>query len=159
MMKSVWCLAVLVVSAWLAVSCVGPAGPIVVFVTATPLSATATPLPATATPLPATPTPLPATPTPARETTRLNLNEFFPPGEGQDLVFQNCGNCHNLGAIVVVQFTEEQWQTNANCHWVRFTGLSEEDFETIYNYLKTHFYPGQQRPDIPEEFLSGWPAY
>ena len=144
MMKSARCLAVLVAGVWLAVSCVAPVGPIVV-VTHTP------------TPLPPTPTPVPPTPTPTRETTGVDLTEFFPPGEGRDMVLQNCGNCHVVGAIVVVQFTEAQWQSNQNAHRKRFTALSEEKFELIYNYLKTNFYPGRPIPEVPKEFLMGWP--
>ncbi len=87
----------------------------------------------------------------------MDLNEFFPPGEGRDLVLHNCGNCHIVGAIVVVQFTEGQWQANQDSHRKRFTALSEEEFETIYDYLKTNFYPGRPHPDVPEEFLKGWP--
>ena len=89
----------------------------------------------------------------------MNLSDFFPPGPAQELIFENCGNCHNLGAIVIVQFNEEAWTTNANNHRVRFTALSEEEYEMIYDYLKANFYPGAPMPDVPEEFLSGWPAY
>jgi len=177
-MKSARCLAVLVVSVCLTVSCAVPAGPTLASVTPTPVpptptpvsttptpvpptptpvSATPTPVPATATPVPATPTSVPSTATPTTEANRVNLSDFFPPGEGRDLVLMNCGNCHSVGAIVVVQFTEDQWQTNQNCHRARFIGLSEEDFETIYDYVKTNFYPGRPVPDLPKEFLMGWP--
>ena len=165
-MKSARCLVVLVVSLCLVVSCVAPTELMVVSPTPTLVPPTPTPIPPTPTPVPPTPTPVPptptlspvVTPTPAGETTVVNLDEFFPPGPGQELVFENCGNCHNLGAILVVQFTENQWQTNQDSHAVRFTALTEEEFELIYDYLKTNFYPGKLT-DIPEEFLSGWPAY
>ena len=157
-MKSARCLVVLVASVWLAVSCVAPTELMVVTPTPTAVPPTPTPVPPTPTPVPPTPTAVPPTPTPAGETTVVNLDEFFPPGPGQELVFENCGNCHNLGAILVVQFTEGQWQANQDSHEVRFTALTEEEFELIYDYLKTNFYPGKLT-DIPEEFLSGWPAY
>ena len=52
---------------------------------------------------------------------KVNMDEIFPPGEGRDLVLNNCQNCHTFVPIVVLQMEEEAWTRNSIDHRERVT--------------------------------------
>jgi hypothetical protein len=90
---------------------------------------------------------------------RVNLDEIFPAGEGRDLVLNNCQNCHTFVPIVVLQMEEAAWTRNSIDHRERVTQLSDEDFKTLYTYLKANFHPGRPVPTLPKELLDTWTSY
>lgn len=98
-------------------------------------------------------------PPPGGEPTQLNLDEIFPPGEGRDLVLQNCGNCHGIGPIVVLQMSRGEWERNARTHKDRLGGLSDQEFTTVYEYVIANFNPDRPIPEVPQPLLMDWPAY
>jgi hypothetical protein len=91
--------------------------------------------------------------------TKVNIDEIFPPGEGRDLVLNNCQNCHTFVPIVVLQMEEAAWTRNSIDHRERVTQLSDEDFKTLYTYLKANFHPGRPVPTLPKELLDTWTSY
>jgi hypothetical protein len=91
--------------------------------------------------------------------TKVNLDEIFPPGEGRDLVLNNCQNCHTFVPIVVLQMEEAAWTRNSIDHRERVTQLSDDDFKTLYAYLKANFHPGRPVPTLPKELLDTWTSY
>jgi cytochrome c5 len=102
-----------------------------------------------------------AAPGPATATTpiKVDMNAIFPPGSGRDLVLNNCQNCHTFVPIVVLQMEEDAWTRNSIDHRPRVTGLSDEDFKTLYDYLKANFNPKRPVPALPQELLDTWTGY
>jgi cytochrome c5 len=90
---------------------------------------------------------------------KVNIDEIFPAGEGRDLVLNNCQNCHTFVPIVVLQMEEAAWTRNSIDHRERVTQLSDEDFKTLYAYLKANFHPGRPVPTLPKELLDTWTSY
>ena len=90
---------------------------------------------------------------------KVNLDEIFPPGDGRDLVLNNCQNCHTFVPIVVLQMEEDAWTRNSIDHRERVTQVSDDDFKTMYTYLKANFHPGRPVPKLPKELLDTWTSY
>jgi len=99
-------------------------------------------------------------PTPAAASSgRVDIDAIFPPGDGRDLVLNNCQNCHTFVPIVVLQMDQDAWRRNSIDHRERVPTLSEEDFGTLYAYLAAHFHPGRPVPELPKELLETWTSY
>lgn len=91
---------------------------------------------------------------------KAELDQIFPPGRGQDLVFRACVNCHNWVPIVMAGFDTAAWQQNKINHRNRVSGLSDEEFDYLYDYLAKTFPAGHPVPDnIPEDLLTQWTSY
>jgi mono/diheme cytochrome c family protein len=90
---------------------------------------------------------------------KLNIDEIFPPGEGRELVLNNCTSCHTIVPIVVLQMTKDAWELNAREHRDRVTSLSDAEVATLYAYLAANFNPGRPVPKLPKELLDTWTAY
>lgn len=90
---------------------------------------------------------------------RVNIDEIFPPGPGRDLVLNNCTSCHTFVPIVILQMTKEAWERNGRDHRERVTGLSDADFETLYEYVIANFNPDSPVPTLPKELLDAWTSY
>jgi hypothetical protein len=89
---------------------------------------------------------------------KVNMEEIFPPGDGRDLVLNNCQNCHTFVPIVVLQMEEEAWTRSSLDHRQR-VNVSDEEFKTIYTYLKANFNPNRPVPTLPKELLESWTTY
>lgn len=91
---------------------------------------------------------------------QADLDKIFPPGRGQDLVFRACNNCHNWVPIAIQQPTKEQWGNILKDHRPRVTGLTDEEFDYLSNYLIENFGPQRPVPDnIPPDLLQQWTSY
>lgn len=91
---------------------------------------------------------------------KAELDKIFPPGKGQDLVFQACVNCHNWVPLVMADLDKAAWEQNKLNHRERVTSLSDQDFSFLYNYLVETFPQGHPVADnIPEDLLSQWTSY
>jgi cytochrome c5 len=101
----------------------------------------------------------PATEQTAAAPFKLNIDEIFPPGEGRDLVLNNCTSCHTIVPIVVLQMTKEAWELNAREHRDRVTSLTDAEITTLYEYLAANFNPNRPVPALPEELLKTWTSY
>jgi hypothetical protein len=98
-------------------------------------------------------------PTPG-EFTREDVDYIFPPGRGQDLVFQGCQGCHNWVPLVVSGFDRGGWYQNMVNHKERATGMSDADYEYLYEYLIATWPSDRPVPDgIPQELLDQWTSY
>ena len=108
-----------------------------------------------------------APPTPAQaaesaqagQSSRVNIDEIFPPGRGRELVLNNCTTCHTFVPIVILQMTKEAWERNSRDHRGRVAALSDADFKTLYEYLTANFNPGRPVPKLPKELLDTWTSY
>ena len=90
---------------------------------------------------------------------KVNLDEIFPPGDGRDLVLNNCQNCHTFVPIVVLQMDSDAWTRNSIDHRERVTSLTDEEFKTLYTYLRANFHPGRPVPTLPKALLDTWTSY
>ena len=89
----------------------------------------------------------------------LDMDEIFPPGEGRDLVLNNCQGCHVWVPIVILQMDESQWHRNSTEHRERGEGETDEEFEVLYDYLVSTFTPDRPVPELPESLLEAWTSY
>jgi hypothetical protein len=89
---------------------------------------------------------------------KVNMEEIFPAGAGRDLVLNNCQNCHTFVPIVVLQMDEEAWTRSSLDHRQR-VNVSDDEFKTIYTYLKANFNPNRPVPKLPKELLESWTTY
>ncbi len=89
----------------------------------------------------------------------LDMDAIFPPGEGRDLVLNNCQGCHVWVPIVILQMDESQWYRNSLDHRERVEGVSDEEFEVLYDYLVSTFTPDRPVPELPESLLEAWTSY
>lgn len=91
---------------------------------------------------------------------KAELNQIFPPGKGQDLVFRACVNCHNWVPLVMAGFDKGGWQQNMKNHRERVSGLSDEEFSYLYDYLAQALPAGHPVPtNIPKDLLDSWTSY
>jgi cytochrome c5 len=90
---------------------------------------------------------------------KVNIDEIFPPGDGRDLVLNNCQNCHTFVPIVVLQMDADAWTRNSIDHRDRVTSLTDEEFKTLYTYLRANFHPGRPVPTLPKALLDTWTSY
>ena len=102
---------------------------------------------------------MPPQPDAATVAGKVDINQIFPPGEGRDLVLNNCQNCHTFVPIVVLQMEEDAWTRNSIDHRERVAQVSDQDFKTMYAYLKANFHPGRPVPKLPKELLDTWTSY
>jgi hypothetical protein len=89
---------------------------------------------------------------------KVNMEEIFPAGAGRDLVLNNCQNCHTFVPIVVLQMDEEAWTRSSLDHRQR-VNVKDDEFQTMYAYLKANFNPNRPVPKLPKELLESWTTY
>lgn len=128
-----------------------------------PTAAPPTVAPTSGTQMQAVPTFVPAAewkdPSPDKFT-REDVDYIFPPGRGQDLVFQGCTGCHNWVPMVLAGYDRDAWTQNKINHEQRATALSKADYDYLYEYLIQTWPPGRPVPDnIPQDLLDQWTSY
>ena len=89
----------------------------------------------------------------------VDIDKIFPPGEGRDLVLNNCQSCHVWVPIVILQMNKDEWKRNSLDHRDRVEGLSDQEFELLYDYLASTFTPNRPVPELPPALLEAWTAY
>jgi hypothetical protein len=121
---------------------------------------------ATTIPTAVPPTPAPtARPTQAQSTssssgsTKLDMNVLVPPGDGRDLIMENCMACHSIAPLVTSQKTAGEWQGTMINHRGNMGGVSDADYKKMTDYLSKNYGPDHKIPDLPPELLSGWTNY
>jgi hypothetical protein len=92
----------------------------------------------------------------AADADKVNMEEIFPPGAGRDLVLNNCQNCHTFVPIVILQMDDDAWTRNSRDHRMRVSGLSDDEFNTAYAYLKKNFNQNHPVPKLPQVLLESW---
>ena len=102
---------------------------------------------------------MPPQPDKATVAAKVDLDQIFPPGDGRDLVLNNCQNCHTFVPIVVLQMDKDAWARNSLDHRYRVASVSDEDFKRLYTYLVANFHPDRPVPKLPKELLDTWTSY
>jgi hypothetical protein len=102
---------------------------------------------------------MPPQPDAATVASKVDINQIFPPGDGRDLVLNNCQNCHTFVPIVVLQMDKDAWTRNSLDHRERVASLNDEDFKKLYAYLVANFHPDRPVPTLPKALLDTWTSY
>lgn len=123
----------------------------------TTLQPTATSVPVerpTDTPTPVQPTVVMATRTPTRTPgpARLDLDKVLPAGEGRELLQNTCGSCHPWVCAIKGQRPRTHFDTLKASHLGLTPALSDEDYETLWEYLSDNFNDTLPEPQLPPEF-------
>ena len=90
---------------------------------------------------------------------KFNINDVFPEGAGRELVLDNCQSCHVLVPILVLPLDEAAWYRSSLEHRERVEGLTDTEFETLYEYLAANFTPEKPTPALPPALLDSWTTY
>jgi mono/diheme cytochrome c family protein len=95
----------------------------------------------------------------SNEPAHLNLEDIFPPGNGRDLVLENCQTCHTFVPIVILQKDKDAWNHWKVDHRDRVSNLTEDQFKALSEYLVASFGPHRPVPKLPAELLETWTSY
>jgi mono/diheme cytochrome c family protein len=68
----------------------------------------------------------------------------LPDGAGKELVMTVCTQCHDTARIVTKRKTKMEWNDLVDSMAMRGAKASDEEFDTIVNYLAKNF--GKDRP-------------
>jgi mono/diheme cytochrome c family protein len=79
--------------------------------------------------------------------------DLFPEGEGRQIVLNNCASCHAVACAAMGQRPSSRWNDLREAHREHVPSLSEEELQTAFAYLQTHFNDQQPEPYIPPHFL------
>ncbi len=66
----------------------------------------------------------------------------LPAGEGRDVVFATCSQCHSLTAITQLREGKAAWRHQIYDMIERGAQVAPSEIDTMVNYLATHFGPG-----------------
>ena len=83
------------------------------------------------------------------------IGDLFPEGLGRLLVLDTCGVCHAVACSAIGQRPAARWDNLKEDHRDKAPGLSEEELETLFAYLKEHFSDSKPEPRVPPHFLEG----
>lgn len=81
------------------------------------------------------------------------VGDLFPEGLGRQLVLDACGVCHAVACSAIGQRPAARWDNLKEDHRDKASGLSEEELETLFAYLKEHFSDSKPEPRVPPRFL------
>jgi nicotinamidase-related amidase/cytochrome c5 len=79
-----------------------------------------------------------------------SLADYLPEGEGRDLLLFNCSTCHSPVCPVLGQRAEGHWERVKTQHRSEVSGLSDEEYETLFAYLTGNFSDAQPEPPLPD---------
>jgi|SRR5579863_3525442 len=65
----------------------------------------------------------------------------LPPGEGQAIVQQKCSSCHALKVVTGKKASRQQWSIIVDRMITRGADVSEDDIDTLLDYLAKNFGP------------------
>jgi competence protein ComEA len=71
----------------------------------------------------------------------LASDDSLPPGDGQAIVQQKCISCHALKVITARKASRQQWSTTVDQMITRGADISDDDVETLVDYLTKNFGP------------------
>lgn len=89
----------------------------------------------------------------AQTPNKLDMDAIFPPGDGRDLVLDNCLTCHGFPRIVLTQRSTERWASVRESMGARVPSLTPEQVERLFAYLETNFSDQRPEPPVPRWFL------
>jgi mono/diheme cytochrome c family protein len=85
--------------------------------------------------------------------------ETEPCNAGRELFLSNCTACHNFVQVVLRQYDPAGWDGLMDKHRDRVSYLTDEERETITNYLAAKFNPDRDPPQLPQALLEDFTDY
>jgi competence ComEA-like helix-hairpin-helix protein len=67
--------------------------------------------------------------------------DALPDGPGKEVAQKNCLSCHNARVATSKRGTEDDWATTVSQMIARGANISDDDADTIVQYMATHFGP------------------
>jgi competence protein ComEA len=77
---------------------------------------------------------------------RATAQVALPDGPGKDQMIKVCGPCHEPQRAASIRLTREGWEATIGGMIARGAKGTDEDFQTILDYLSTHFLGEAERP-------------
>jgi mono/diheme cytochrome c family protein len=71
----------------------------------------------------------------------------LPDGKGKDVTKRACSACHSVNVFAQQRHTGDQWDAILDSMVSKGLSASDDDLDTIHNYLVT--YLGPAKPDVP----------
>ncbi len=72
----------------------------------------------------------------------------LPEGPGREATVKICGQCHAAETVASVRLTRDGWQATIAAMVQQGAKASEQELETILEYVATHFKGDEQRPPL-----------
>lgn len=70
----------------------------------------------------------------------------LPDGPGKEVVLKKCVSCHTLQVVVARRGNEDDWAQEVSKMVGRGATISDDDADTIVDYLAAHFGPNSPKP-------------
>lgn len=71
---------------------------------------------------------------------------MLPDGPGKAIVVKACTSCHTIGNIVKKRGSEDEWADTVSKMIGRGAILTDDDADTLVEYLATHYGPSAPKP-------------
>ncbi len=87
--------------------------------------------------------------TPAESAKPGSANSFasqLPDGPGKDIVIKKCVSCHTLQNVIARRGDADDWAQEVTKMVGRGANISDDDADTIIDYLAAHFGPNSPKP-------------
>src|SRR5262249_20460570 len=84
---------------------------------------------------------------PPQEQKTVLAEDYFPDGQGRDLIFQACVQCHDLGTTVTQRKNAAAWKRTVDEMIWRGAPLMTDEAQIVTKYLAASFGPDKPIPD------------
>jgi competence protein ComEA len=81
--------------------------------------------------------------------------DILPDGPGKDVVQRDCLSCHNVHITTSKRGDEDDWANTVSQMIGRGANISDDDADTIVEYMAAHFGPSAPTPENAEPSKSG----
>jgi mono/diheme cytochrome c family protein len=71
---------------------------------------------------------------------------LLPDGPGKDVVLKKCQSCHSIRTVISRHGTEDDWAQEVTKMIGRGATISDDEGDTIVDYLAAHFGPSSSQP-------------
>jgi DNA uptake protein ComE-like DNA-binding protein len=72
--------------------------------------------------------------------------QLLPDGPGKDVVLKKCTSCHSVRNVIARRATADDWALVVSKMIGRGASISDDEGDTIVNYLADHFGPTSPKP-------------
>jgi len=76
---------------------------------------------------------------------------LLPDGPGKDVVLKKCTSCHSIRNVIASRRTADDWAQEVTKMVGRGATISDDEADTIINYLADHFGPNSPKTDEPSK--------
>jgi cytochrome c5 len=83
----------------------------------------------------------------AQSTPAAPAGAALPDGPGKSIVQRSCNACHALGVITSKRASPDQWSQVVNEMVSRGADLSDDEIDTLIQYLSTNFGPAEPKSE------------